>query len=69
MTRAQIVAELRRSAREDAKPFRDCSPRAWLEAVNKRTLEDRGYPHKDMDWIMQCRTFFLIVACALEDES
>lgn len=62
MTKAEIIAELRRSAREDADPWCDMRISAFFAV---------------MDWygvICGCgdpeieRTFFLLVACALEDK-
>jgi hypothetical protein len=48
---------------EDAHPFRDCRPAAYYQAVNMRTLWDAV---SDADRITQHRTFFLLVAEALE---
>ena len=64
MTKQEIIAELRRSACEDADPFRDCGPSAYYAAVNMRTLEDAV--SNEASRIPQARTFFLLVACALE---
>ncbi len=65
MTPAQTVAELRKSAREDAHPFRDCGNEAYYAAASLRSLKDA---RSDDDGITQHRVFFLLVACALEGE-
>ncbi len=66
MTRAEIIAELRRSAREDANPFLGCCASAYYAAVNMRTLKDAA--SAEADRILWHRMFFLIVAAAMEGE-
>ena len=65
MTRAEIITELRRSAREDARPWRRVADKAYIRA--------HTYGHGGLECAIfldhdDCRTFFLLVACALEDE-
>jgi len=63
MTTDEIRAELRRSAMEDAHPFRDCAPSAYYAAASSRTLMDAAMDaHRFVD---QHRMFFLLVAEAL----
>ena len=65
MTRAEIIAELRRSAREDADPWDGVDvERAWAELCARKIYGECMSDLKKND----CRTFFLLVACALEDE-
>ena len=61
MTKAEIIAELRRSAVEDEDPYMDCLHGAWIGAEKLRTFYDVGEPEIE-------RMFFLLVACALESE-
>ena len=63
MTTDQIRAELRRSACDDAHPFRDCGPSAYYAAASMRTLQDAVLDNGDR--ISQHRMFFLLVAEAL----
>jgi hypothetical protein len=67
MTRAEIIAELRRSALHDNNPFLRCSPSAYYAAVNMRTLEDAV--SNEADRILWHRVFFLFVAAAMEGEA
>ena len=62
MTRAEIIAELRRSAREGCS-FGMLSNDAYYAQANMRTLRDLRYERSE-----QSRMFLLFVACALEDE-
>lgn len=64
MTKAEIIAELRRSATEDVYPGGEISYRAFDES--------RGW-RRSAEWMCDltnndCRTFFLLVAEALETE-
>ena len=64
MTRAEIIAELRRSAREDADPWYGARSVAFVAAAKMCQIgESMG-----TEQAMKLRTFFLFVACALEDE-
>lgn len=66
MTKAEIIAELRRSAREDAHPWQEVSMRAFLATGNRWDFADfAGMDGYDFE---QDGTFFLLVAHALEDE-
>lgn len=63
MTYTEIINELRRSATKDKFPFVQCHIKAWYEAMML------SQPHslcklKDDD----LRMFYLLVACALEDQ-
>lgn len=60
----EIAAELRRSATEDRKPFARVREDAWLVARRFLCMFEHmcNLPDKSL------RTFYLIVACALEDE-
>lgn len=64
MTKAEIIAELRRSAREDSSPYWDITNDAFDATMDWR------YRHESVANIDDGgrRTFFLLVACALEDE-
>lgn len=67
MTKSQIIAELRRSAAEDARPCCGVDHPGWLEArLWSSPLWSSPFP---LVWLHDddCRTFFLLVACALED--
>ena len=63
MTKAEIIAELRRSAVEDESPWVFVGEDAFLACVpwklKHQWMADAG---EDL------RTFFLLVACALESE-
>lgn len=61
MTRAEIIEELRRSAREDADPASSVHLFGYWEA------SDAGCYPEDMRRI-DCRVYFLLVAHALDDE-
>lgn len=65
MTRAEIIAELRRSAREDADPVRDMRKVAFWAGVDYFTGKIFSVLVMQPD---DARTFILLVACALEDE-
>ena len=63
MTRAEIAAELRRSACEDVEPYYGCAIESLIEA---------GFLCGDTEWMDNltqddCRTFFLLVAEAIND--
>lgn len=63
MTRAEIIAELRRSATEDRDPWSSVHFHAFKDAC-AHTMEGEAticLSNGDL------RTFFLLVACALED--
>lgn len=64
MTRAEIIAELRRSAFEDG----NCYSIKWIafwEALDMRGTEEPNFSYmREDEW----RTFYLLVAQALEDE-
>ena len=62
MTRAEIIAELRRSAR-DGRSYATLSNPAYYAQANMRTVRDLRHERSD-----QSRMFLLFVACALEDE-
>lgn len=63
MTKAEIIAELRRSAVEDESPYWQSADSAWMEA--KRWAG----PNALMDLESSGRrAMFLLVACALESE-
>lgn len=65
MTRAEIIAELRRSATEDGDPW------AGLDVLAFRALTtiwlNAGELMFRLGYVSQC-TFFLLVAHAMEDE-
>ncbi len=61
MNKRQIIAELRRSATEDNDPWAKC--RAWADA--SRQASGNSTVMLDVD---DLRIFYLLVACALEDE-
>lgn len=66
MNRKQIIDELRRSAMENADPWKDCKWGAIARAEKWRSSSDRSltcFASHD-----HTRTFYLLVACALEDE-
>lgn len=63
MTRAEIAAELRRSACEDVEPYCGCAIESLIEA---------GLLCGATEWMDNltqddCRTFFLLVAEAIND--
>lgn len=62
MTRAEIIEELRRSAR-DGRSYATLSNPAYYAQANMRTLGELRYENSN-----QSRMFLLFVACALEDE-
>ena len=62
MTRADIKAELRRSACEDELPFHGVSEAAWEEACEWKS--DKMHQHMS-DMECDLRTFFLLVAEAM----
>lgn len=62
MTKAEIIAELRRSAREGC-AFNMLSNSAYYAQANMRNLQDLRYERSE-----QSRIFLLLVAHALEDE-
>ena len=63
MTRSDVIAELRRSACEDAAPYSQVLMVAWHYPLNwTGDYKDMADMHPD-----DLRTFFLLVACALED--
>jgi len=64
MNRAQIIAELRRSAIEDQRPWIGVRRRAWKTALNTLTGRDCRYEHSSET----VAVFFLIVAEAMEQE-
>ena len=64
MTRAEIIAELRRSAMHDPAPKLRLAHAAWVETCRFRFVREWLDNLKYND----CRTFFLLVACALEGE-
>ena len=64
MTKAEIIAELRRSAREDLSPLTEMAFVAWNTHCDWRRRGEWCWPGED--W--EVRTFLLLVACALEDE-
>lgn len=64
MTKAEIIAELRRSAREDWSPLNAMDFPAWNAQCGWRRRGEWFRPYEDLD----TRTFLLLVACALEDE-
>lgn len=62
MTKTEIIAELRRSVNEDNDPWYDMAQAAfWASAkfCSGETCDDNNTSE---------RTFFLLVACALESE-
>lgn len=61
MTKAEIIAELRRSAVEDENPAFDSHHDAW------RAADKYWHDDDDCSLGMKYRMWFLIVACALED--
>ena len=64
MTKTEIIAELRRSAAEDARPVANLLHAAYMLAID--FTGDFEHPmHMRHD---DCRTFFLLVACALDTE-
>jgi hypothetical protein len=64
MTKAQIIAELRRSAIEDQRPWCMVRNAAWLYAIEayEATPWEGNYEQEDV------AMFFLLLAQALEDE-
>ena len=64
MTKAEIIAELRRSAAEDVAPWCSVAEPAFDEAYDFCDGSGSIFSMRDGDR----RTFFLFVACALEDE-
>jgi hypothetical protein len=64
MTRKLIIAELRRSAIEDQRPWIGCTQSAWNAACNAICFDEVISSHENEDVAM----FFLIVAASLEDE-
>lgn len=67
MTKAEIIAELRRSAMEDRNPWKSVSDAAWGEAFCVWTDHDEIIV-RELSAPNKCRTFYLLVAHALEDE-
>ena len=63
MTKTEIIAELRRSAREDADPWYDMHALAFWGVVRDFDVMKCGGQSIEVE-----RLFFLILACALEDE-
>ncbi len=64
MTKAEIIAELRRSAREDGCSY-SIEWAAFYAALEMRAPGEPTFCYLQPDhW----RTFYLFVACALEDE-
>lgn len=63
MTRAQIIAELRRSATEDRDPWSSVQFPAFKDAC-AHTMAGEETMHLS---ITDIRTFYLLVACAMED--
>ena len=64
MTRAEIITELRRSAREDGCSY-GIKWAAFYVALDMREPGEPNFSYLQPDhW----RTFYLFVACALEDE-
>lgn len=68
MTRSEIIAELRRSATEDADPWKDVGGVAFLEQFHWRTWLTTEKAAWEGDRKSHLRTYFLFVACALESE-
>ena len=68
MNRKQIIAELRRSAMEDADPWVDVDGIAFSEQLYWRTWITPEITSYQADRKIHMRTFYLLVACALEDE-
>ena len=72
MNTKKIIAELRRSACEDAAPFRKCSFEAFYKArnyaVRSGLFKGGGFFYADMNSIKadDLRTFYLLVAEAME---
>jgi len=64
MNRELIIAELRRSAIEDQRPWIGCTHSAWAAACNALTNNEVLSDSTSEDAAM----FFLIVACAMEQE-
>ena len=62
MTRAEIIAELRRRALA-GRSFAMLTNPAYYAQANMRTVRDLRHERSD-----QSRMFLLLVACALEDE-
>lgn len=62
MTKAEIIAELRRSALA-GRSFAMLTNPAYYAQANMRTVRDLRHERSD-----QSRMFLLFVACALEDE-
>lgn len=65
MTRTEIIEELRRSVREDADPAWGCADHAYIDAHR------RGANLRECALFLtpdDCRTAYLLVAHALEDE-
>ena len=65
MTRTEIIAELRRSAREDGIPWLDVDSYAYAACYPYKRNEKEAILLLERD---DCRTFFLLCAHALEDE-
>ena len=63
MTKTEIIAELRRSAAEDADPLLGVGTFAFQES-NQWIVEPHAYKYNANNE----RMFFLLVACALESE-
>ena len=65
MTRAEIIAELRRSAREDVDPYGEMFYLTWRHAIAWLSGKDEV----NGDFVSeQFRLYCIFVACALEDE-
>lgn len=64
MTRAQIIAELRRSATEDLDPWSSVQFHASEVACDHTMKAEATFYLSNGD----LRTFYLLVACSLEDE-
>jgi hypothetical protein len=64
MNRALIIAELRRSAIEDQRPWVMCTQSAWNAACDVLDWNERLREHTNEDVAM----FFLIVAESMEQE-
>ena len=68
MTKAEIIAELRRSAVE-SRALSEVAPDWWgITLWPYQTYDELSFLAMSLPDRTQFRTFFLLVACALEDE-
>ena len=65
MTKTEIIAELRRSAVEDGIPWLDVESDAYAACYPYKRDEKEVILFLEHD---DCKTFFLLVACAMESE-